>query len=245
MSKRRLLAISMTLLFAAACAAPRLATRARPEEQARQDSSLAHAWVTNLEGQLSLQRDAEVERYLSKLAATIASRTDLKMTNDPSVQLLRDDKRPSRSFSLPSGRIYLPTRWLRLLETDSEAASLLAFELAHLKARHCVTRFDALGRPAQPEFFGPSGIFAWSEDELRGAASLAVELLYSAGYDPRGLSLLWSRLSAGAELSAFSRAELEVLSQSTREAISVRSPLRNPIVRTEAFLKLKKRIQSL
>ena len=77
------------------------------------------------------------------------------------------------------------------------------------------------------------------------ALESAVDLLYRARFDPRGLVSLLQRFQKKSGKIPWDAATLRRMVEKTRESISLRSPLINPIVRSDRFLHVRKRIQKL
>ena len=80
---------------------------------------------------------------------------------------------------------------------------MIAVELAHLRYRHALTHYEASventkrSGPVLPNalrYFGPGGIFNYSDEENGDAVEAAVGILYRAGFDPRGLVGLLEKL---------------------------------------------------
>ena len=92
---------------------------------------------------------------------------------------------------------------------------------------------------------GVSGLFSFSDDAQAEAAEAAVDILYKAGYDPRGLVSLWEKFEKNPKQSPFERGLIPKLLEATRRAIAGYPPLRNPVIRSKAFLAVHKRIQKL
>jgi len=80
-----------------------------------------------------------------------------------------------------------------------------------------------------------------SEAEYSEAIPVAVGLLYRAGYDPRGLVEYWKRWQTEASQGVPGEAARRLVSETYR-AIASYTPLRNPVVRSKEFLKLKQLI---
>jgi len=96
-----------------------------------------------------------------------------------------------------------------------------------------------------PILFGPNGIFTFSDQMLSNAAKVAVGILYRAGFDSRGLVGFWKKFQDHPENSPFGQETLTKVLEVTRAAVSQFAPLRNPVVRSKAFLSVQKRILSL
>ena len=95
------------------------------------------------------------------------------------------------------------------------------------------------------DYFGPHGVFDFPDEFHVSAAEGAVELLYSASFEPRGLVSLWSMYGAHPDSSPFGPDLLAKLMEKTRRTIALHAPLRNPIVRSQSFLTIQKRIRQL
>lgn len=105
---------------------------------------------------------------------------------------------------------------------------------------------SATGAAERPiEYIGPHGVFDFPDDFHFDAAEAAVDILYKAGFDPRGLVSLWEIYGAAPERSPYGKDLLAKLTQRTRRVIALHAPLRNPIVRSPSFLTIQKRIRKL
>src|SRR5206468_4279479 len=104
------------------------------------------------------------------------------------VLLVEDRGQRWKNYGLPTSRLYLSASLIRSIDYENELAAVLAFELGHLTKRHALKRLS--DKPQQQpgvEYFGPNGIFAFNEEQQLEAAAEAVNIMYRAGYDPRGL----------------------------------------------------------
>jgi hypothetical protein len=86
-------------------------------------------------------------------------------------------------------------------------------------------------------------LFDFEEAEDLEATAGAVQLLYRAGYDVRGVATFWEKLIPIVESTGHSRTRIELLREHAYKNIALLPPLRNPIVRTEAFDRFRKRVQ--
>jgi predicted Zn-dependent protease len=234
------------------CAAPTKPKVATQEEIVRRDNAVGAELAARFEKQLKLHSDREVGSFLKSLAQGLSEGSpDLKLAA-VGVQIIRDVKGAWRSFGLPGNRIYVSSGLIRKLEFENEVAAALAFELGHIQKRHLVNRLEE-GKPAatsgesgQPvDFLGPSGVFAFSDEAELEAVDASVDLMYRAGYDPRGLLSIWQAYAVEPRRSPFDASMLEKLVNRTRGAITKYAPLRNPIVRSAAFIAIQKRIRKL
>ncbi len=215
------------------------------EEQLRQDQKMGAEWATGLEKTLRIRRDIEVEVYLRRLASHLASQDALLKDAPVGVFLIEEIEGRWTSFALPGNRFYLSTGWLKTVEFESELAAGIAVHLGHIRGRHWMNRRSSWVEGSRPAFFGSGGLFEFTDGERLEAADVAVELLYKSGFDPRGTIYLWANLKNRSTTSPVSEALCEQLLDRSRRAVTLFTPLRNPIVRSAEFITLRKRIQKL
>lgn len=246
---------------------PKAITRAEIVER---DNAVGVELSGRFESQVKLKTDQEVSVYLRKVAQKLSEVSAELRTTNVGVLLLRDEGsgKPWRNYGLPGNRIYLSSAILRELEFENEVAALIAFELGHILKRHLMDRIEAdhprfestdhsqyprvtgLGvqepdRGKNLDFFGPSGLFVFKEEMQLEAVDVAVDLLYRGGYDPRGLLGVWQAYSARPKQSPLDVSTLQKLVERTRRVISGYVPLLYPIVRSEEFMAVQKRIKRL
>jgi predicted Zn-dependent protease len=94
-------------------------------------------------------------------------------------------------------------------------------------------------------YFGPSGVFSFSEQFELEAIEKAVDILYRAGYDSRGIVSFLQILAKNEERSPFSKQSIDRYIEKARHEIASFAPIRNPIVSTQQFLMIQKRMKDL
>lgn len=94
-------------------------------------------------------------------------------------------------------------------------------------------------------FFGNEGIFAFSSAEQIVAFQTAVEILYHAGYDARGLIGLLDLYQTSGKHTPVDEELNQILKDAVRRKIATYVPLLNPIVKTSRFQEIHKRIAQL
>jgi len=172
------------------------------------------------------------------------------------VYLIQEVEGRARNFGLPGNRIYLDRSTVKLLDYENELAAAMAYELAHISSRTLVTRLakyrqdhgaqKGINIPLETvPLFGPQGIFEFSSVEYVAVCEEAVTLLYDAGIDPRGLVSLWTRYENMGGKSPFDKKTLSQLLEKTRMALTRFEPLINPVVRSNEFISMKKRLENL
>ena len=269
-SKRRrsgfdALALTLSLVFFSyGCSSGPVLKVPTHEEQVQQDNAIGLELSRQFESKLKLKTDSEVQTYLQRVAQRLADATpDLKSAK-MDVLLVNDKPGLWQNFGLPGYRIYLSSGLLRNLEFENEVAAVIAYELAHLLKRDALSNLKKstgvdsveLSVPGSlllhagedskgVAFSGPKGIFQFKEDQILAADASAVSLLYRTGYDARGLVSVWEKYGAHADHSPYSHDLLSRLSEQARQTIDLYVPLRNPVVRSDAFHGIQERIRKL
>ncbi len=162
----------------------------------------------NFEQNTDLVRDPTVARYISAIG------TRLLRQAGPQPFTCTFQVIPGRevnAFAAPAGHIYLYTGTLLKARNVSELAGVIAHEIAHVVKRHVARNFSraiathivrragaaavrmAAGTGAGRATAAAGGVAAmgylntFSREAEHEADAVALDLLYRAGYDPRGL----------------------------------------------------------
>jgi predicted Zn-dependent protease len=261
-------AAAMTLALASCASGPPAKPKLTPTERVRRDQALGAGLARQFEAKLRFKQDKQVILYLHEVTARLSSGVEELKTSAVSVQVLADRGERWSSYALPGNRLYLSSGALRGAEFENQLAALIALELAHLTLRHVPLRLEetrsepGASTPADfpsieglvptadsssraVDFFGPTGLFAFPDEYFVDAVETAVGILYRGGFDPRGLVSLWELYRAHPANSPLESEILGKLIEKTRTVIAVYPPLRNPIVRSPAFIAIQKRIKKL
>ena len=269
MLKRKLFFFFCVFSLAGCASTPPVASIPH-EEQVRRDNALGISLAPQFESKVIFKKDIDVNVYFRDLGERIGA-TSSELRNSPvGVFLIADRTERWRNYGLPGNRVYLSTGLMKQLDFENQIAGAIAFEFANILKRHAISKVPAeyfiqtTGLPplvesvpnpalkvdgatvgARLEYFGPAGIFSFSEEEYLASAELAIELLYKAGFDPRGLVSMFLKYQQNPSRSPFEPTLLAKLLEKTRHTIALYAPLRNPIVRSEAFLTIRKRVRGL
>jgi predicted Zn-dependent protease len=121
------------------------------------------------------------------------------------------------AFALPGGFFYVNTGLIRLAETESELAGVIAHEIAHVTARHGTrqaTRGQIANYASKPlAIFLPGGwlgygiyrglnlavpmtFLKFSRSFEKEADSLDLQYMYQSGYDPTSMITFFERIQA-------------------------------------------------
>jgi predicted Zn-dependent protease len=235
------------LPLAHGCASPAPQKPLTPAQRVERDERIGSDLAARFERSLRLRGDKAVRTYLQTVLASLIPATPEAKRPAPRVFIyLPEAGQPWQGFALPIDRVYLPAPFLRVVEFESELAAALAIQAAHLKLEHVIRRLTEQKADAADSTDPKNeSLFVYTEEEELAAIDTASELLYRAGYDGRGLVALLQRYQANPTQSPHDPARLGKMVDQARRTIALSSPLRNPIVRSSAFMAIQKRMQKL
>jgi predicted Zn-dependent protease len=258
-------ALALIQLFSSCASAPP-PRKPTVNERIEFDRAIGTELAQQMAPQLTYKKDAQVQAYLNKIAQRITDKNPELHLPEVKVFLLKDTDRRYRSYGLPGGRVYLSSSRLKTLEFESEVAAMISIELGHVLNEHVqnylrknpaglqirdaaalpnVLPLKTLEAPEDIDFFSKDGVFAFSAKDNDEAIASAVNLLYDAGYDPRGLVTFLQRLNDNPAHSPWDEAELFRILEQARKSVALLTPLRNPIVQTDDFDLIRGKIQKL
>ena len=247
------------LLLGAGCitAPPKKPTQV---EQARAENAVGAELAAQFDTRVKFKSDPIVDQYLNGVARMLAGEGADTRLADTKVQVIQDRSGLWRTYSLPGQKVYLSLGLLQRLKFDNEVAAVIALEFGNLMQSHALTRLrQQVSGPARPnptplaplsvpenvDFFSPQGLFSFDIDDVKNSIKSGIDILYKGGFDIRGMLQVWTILGENSTHSPFADKVLDELSDFTRTIISRYAPLRNPIVRTENFQAVHKRIMKL
>ena len=172
----------------------------------------------------SYVEDAEVEDYLANLGARLTQ----VMTGaryDFQFFLLRDPT--INAFALPGGFVFVHTGLILAADTESELASVLGHELAHVTQRHIARMFAQEQQMQMPMMVAlaaalllsrsrpdlasgaaamtQAGIvqtqLSYSRDFEREADRVGLQALGAAGFDPRAMAAFFEKMQRSTRLA--------------------------------------------
>lgn len=182
--------------------------------------------------------DSEVNGYLEKIASRLFA-----PGKDPHqiaiVSTTTAGYEPS-VWMVPGGKIFFDIRILRAMKFENEIASALALAAERSEGSEFRERLIKEGEKVSPD---PALVWQFSELENQRSVEAAVDRIYKAGYDPRGLVNYFDRIPE--KVKGTLDPENEFMKAKARRTITFYAPLLNPIVRTDSFYKMRKRLERL
>ncbi len=211
-----LLAVSMTLAAPLACAddLPELGDSSTQYLDSRQEKQIGQAFLRRLINDPSFLADYELQHYLQALGDDIGQHADLRGTR-LTLSLVRNND--LNAFAVPGGYLTFNTGLVLATDDESELASVVAHEIAHLTQRHLPKLIARANRNALPAMAaiigsilvggqaGTAGItltgaamesdrLAFTRDFEREADSIGIKMLAQSGYDPKSMVTFFRKL---------------------------------------------------
>lgn len=175
------------------------------------ENALGDAYAEEIASQLALSSDSALVSYVDALGRRLVEVAD---TTRRDWHFYVVDSEELNAFAIPGGHIYVNRGLIARTRSMSELAGILAHEIGHVARRHSVDQMQKRTRAnvVVTLFCGVTGwctsdvaqiainvggaaLFAkYSRTDEADADSVAVETLYRAGIDPRGVSTMFEQL---------------------------------------------------
>jgi len=182
-----------------------------------QERRLGESIMREIRADRSYYDDAEATDYISGLGNRLVSRS-VESRQDFDFFLIHDSQ--INAFALPGGFIGVNTGLLLAAQAESELASVMSHEIAHVTQRHIarmiaqqkqgaitslatlaaallLSRVSATATEAALAFGTASSIqnqLNFTRDNEREADRVGLQVLEQAGFDPRGMASFFERL---------------------------------------------------
>jgi predicted Zn-dependent protease len=210
---------------------------------AQRDEKAGSELLKRFEKESQIREDLQVCRYLEELAGALI-RNSSQLKNRPvQVGILKDRGERWLNYGFPGSRVYLSRSMLRNVKFENELAAAMALELAHVEKRDLLSKYESL--PMLQGTVADSGIFDFSVEARLRALESSMEMMYQAGFDPRGMVLLLNHYKEKPSISPFDAKVTDQLMENSWRIIALHAPLRNPIVRSDRFLAVYQRMKKL
>jgi predicted Zn-dependent protease len=168
-------------------------TRLSDEEEIRIGDELASSY----QSQPQDSDDAEVQRYVQQVGATLAAHAHRKLPYR--FHYLASDGYVN-AFALPGGHVYIGKGLLTLMDSEDELASVLGHEIEHIDHYHCAERAQQERVLRQVPLGGvialPIEIFeaGYSKNQELEADLEGSRLAVAAGYSEAGAISMFEKL---------------------------------------------------
>lgn len=214
---RILLALALAIQPAAAADLPDLGEVSRQYFSDQEEQALGRAIMRDVYADPRYLDDPEIEGYLNQLGyklVSVSSRNQREFTffvvDDPTIN----------AFAMPGGNIGVHTGLLLAAQSESELASVIGHEIAHVTQDHIARMVASQSQSQWPtmaalalallasrsnpnvasaaiaasQAYSIQNQLNYSRDYEREADRLGYDMLTRAHYDPRGMSGFFSRL---------------------------------------------------
>ena len=203
---RHVLLISVAALLVTACATSPLGRSQLMMVSADEMDQMGVASFNEMKQKTPLARNGRTSAYVTCVAHAITA--ELKDERTWEVQVFEDDQ--VNAFALPGAKIGVYTGLLKVAKTQDQLAAVIGHEVSHVLANHSAERVSQqmaaqLGTQVagaasgiDPQLFGiASNVFytlPGSRTQESEADLLGLDLMASAGFDPRQSVTLWQNM---------------------------------------------------
>ncbi len=198
-------AFALVLLLAAGCAS--LISSQAEYEMGREEAA-------KIEAQMGFARDGVTTKWVEDVGRRLVPHAP---DSDFTFAFHVVDMEAPNAFALPGGFVYVSRGLLALVNEESELAGVVGHEMGHVVARHSVRRMSA-SAPFAVVFGVPSAILGtvsstaggavggigalaqgavvapFSREQEREADRIGQEMAAAAGYDPAGISRMFTTM---------------------------------------------------
>jgi predicted Zn-dependent protease len=231
-----------TMLFSllGGCSSPPPPRVLSVSEQIAEDNQSALSLQLQFEKKMSYVTLPEWERFLTEIARKLGRVQEGLPVQTIRVKIHRDSS-PGHSkwFSFPGTTISVPWSQLQIVEYENEIAAGLAFELSNVIKRHLAQKIQ---RGKVNLMLGEGSVFELDREEREASIQLGTRMLYYAGYDLRGMASVFQRYPEFFS-GLSSKKEVEFNVKESQRTRSDYLPVRDPVVRSAEFVRLKKRLK--
>ena len=182
-----------------------------------QERQLGAAFYRSLHSQLEINQDLEIQDFIESLGERLALNSDNPQQPFHFFVVISPD---INAFAGPGGYIGINSGLILNTESESELASVMAHEIAHVTQRHLYRAFDAVRKMTIPSAIallgailigtqsaelGQAAIIAaqagsiqkqidFTRDNEQEADRVGMQTLARANFDPRAMPLFFERL---------------------------------------------------
>ena len=182
-----------------------------------QERELGAAFFRNLHSQTEINQDVEIQQYIQTIGRQLAAHSDTP--SSPFYFFVVMDNNIN-AFAGPGGYIGVNSGLILLTEAESELASVMAHEIAHVTQRHLYRQIEAASKMSIPTVaatlaailvgtqspsMGQAALMAiqagsiqfqidFTRDHEKEADRVGMQTLAESSYDPRSMPTFFERL---------------------------------------------------
>lgn len=208
-----------------------------------QEQQLGEAFYRNLHSQLEISQDPEATDYIRNVGQRLTENSDKP---DQPFHFFIVNSQQINAFAGPGGYIGVNSGLILASETESELASVMAHEIAHITQRHLFQAFQDSSRLSLPmaaamlaamlvgsqsSQAGQAALLAtqaamaqhqinFTRDNEAEADRVGMQILSKSAFDPRGMPAFFERLQQSIRFSGHSTPEFLLTHPVTTSRIS-------------------------
>jgi len=182
-----------------------------------EEKELGEAFFRSLHSQVSINQDSEIQEYIQTIGQKLVANSDNPNLPFHFFVVMEND---INAFAGPGGYIGVNSGLIVMTEAESELASVMAHEIAHVTQRHLYRAAEAAGRLSIPTMaatlaaillgtqspaLGQAAIMAvmgssiqfqidFTRENEMEADRVGMQTLQEAQYDPRSMPTFFERL---------------------------------------------------
>jgi len=184
---------------------------------AEEEKELGEAFFRSLHSQINVSQDAEIQEYIQTIGQKLVASSDAPSHPFHFFVVMEND---INAFAGPGGYIGVNSGLLTITEAESELASVMAHEIAHITQRHLYRAAEAQGRLSIPSMaamlaaillgtqspaLGQAAILAiqaggvqfqinFTRENEAEADRVGMQNLAGSQFDPRSMPIFFERL---------------------------------------------------
>ncbi|ESS73418.1 TPR repeat-containing protein [Methyloglobulus morosus KoM1] len=182
-----------------------------------EEKELGEAFFRSLHSQVTINQDAEIQEYIQSIGQTLVANCDNPSLPFHFFVVMEND---INAFAGPGGYVGVNSGLIVLTEAESELASVMAHEIAHVTQRHLYRAAEAAGRLSVPTMaatlaailigtqapaLGQAAIMAimgssvqfqidFTRENEMEADRVGMQTLHESRFDPRSMPTFFERL---------------------------------------------------
>lgn len=182
-----------------------------------QEQELGDAFFRSLHSKIKINQDVEISEYIQSIGRQLVTNSDLPSNPFHFFVVLENQ---INAFAGPGGYIGINSGLILLTESESELASVMAHEIAHVTQRHLYRAFEAASQLSIPTAaatlaaillgtqspaLGQAALIAiqagsvqfqidFTRDNEKEADRVGMQTLAESNFDPRGMPTFFERL---------------------------------------------------